>query len=472
MSALLYKPMTPYISWKGKTFYQITSQIQKNKHDGYTSDTTRNLFRPPPNKIYRREIATNVANCSSHASVRIDQINAPGGYIVSEINRPNVGLVNTLDVYSSTNKYENGDCTDRNVCASDNAKRRVRSSGMISKKKAYITERNSDNAYFTNTNQYLVSRNRTFKQNQYAHLRNGEPSLVNTSSQYKTNAYSPNGISHCKLITIIPNVNDTFYYLWTTFVYSESNLASIRATPDNPTLGSYKVVIPPGNYDIQSLNVAIQRRMTDNYHYYIFKRYQNATFLLNFIYNTVENKVELQSYSDYTKWDLNQYEIPTRYSQVMGTPISQSNNNADYRFPVVYFPPNHGFNQVVGFQSGFYPNIESIPTRNVGKMSTGFVSNMPHSVFPLYDIVYYKPSNTRFAVQGGVSSSDRVVRIKYDTITRNGLSYQSAYGPEVAHALAYGVSGTVYTLKDKYGYPNKKTPVLCTSTGELKCSSR
>lgn len=471
MSALLYKPMTPYISWKGKTFYQITSQIKKNKNNSNTSGTTRNFFLPPPNKIYRREIATNIDRCGSHFSSSIDLMNAPNGYIVSEVNLPNRGLVNTLDMNSSSNRYMNGDCIDKNVCIMENARRRVRSSGMINKRKAFIPEKNNDNAYFTNSNQYLVSRNRTFKQNQYTHVRNGEPSLVNSISQYKTNVYSPNGISHCKLATIVKNVNDTFYYLWTTF--DPANIAAVKANPNNVALESYKVVIPPGNYDIKTLNAAFERTLIANNHYYIYKRYRTSEFLLKFVYNTVENKVELQSYSNYTKWDPSQYDVPTINGVVLGTPISPNTDNAaNYRIPVFYFPPNNGFNKIVGVEPGFYPNIESMPSQNVGKTSIGILSNAPHSVFPLYDIVYYKPNNTRFAIQGASTSSDRVTRIKYDTITRNGLSFQSAYGREVAHALAYGVPGTVYTLKDRIGYPNKQTPVFCKASGEMRCAQK
>ena len=465
--------MTPYIPWKGKTFHQITSLLQKNKNDGGTpEDSTRNLFLPPPNKIYRREIVTtdmHLKNCSSSLSSTIDLLNAPGGSIFTESAPQNAGLVNTIDIHSSTNKYENGDCTDKNVCASENAKRRVRSSGMFNRRKAYLPEKNNDNVYFTNTAQYLVSRNRTFKQNQYTHIRPGESSLIDTMSQYKTNVYSPNGISHCKLTTITLGVNDTFYYLWTTFV--DSNIASVKTNPAT-ALDCFKVVIPPGQYDIQSLNRAVQNTLITNYHYYINKQYGTFEFLIKFIYNIVDKKVELQTYSNYTKKDRTYYRVPTVNSVVMGTTVPETNIPLDYRFPVVYFPPNHGFNNVVGFQSGFYPNIESLPNKNKGIESSGMLSNIPHSVFPIYDIVYYKPSNTRFATQGAVSSSDRIHRARYDAITRSGLTFQSVYGREVSSALAYGVPGNIYTKKDKYGYPNKRTPVLCKSSGEMKCDAR
>ena len=49
----------------------------------------------------------------------------------------------------------------------------------------------------------------------------------------------------------------------------------------------------------------------------------------------------------------------------------------------------------------------------------------------------YKPSNFQFAVQGAVSSSTRIDRLKYNTITRNGNSFYSAWGWEGANAGKY-----------------------------------
>lgn len=71
-----------------------------------------------------------------------------------------------------------------------------------------------------------------------------------------------------------------------------------------------------------------------------------------------------------------------------------------------------------------------------------------------YVPVYYKPNNSKFANQGGVSSSTRLVRLKYDTITDVGSSYTAAFGKQTANALAYGVPANGYTIKDKIGYPN------------------
>ena len=77
-----------------------------------------------------------------------------------------------------------------------------------------------------------------------------------------------------------------------------------------------------------------------------------------------------------------------------------------------------------------------------------------------YVPVYYKPNNTKFAVQGAVDSSSRLARLKYDTITDVGGSMRTAFGPETANALAYGVPPNGYTIKEKMGYPNKCTPII------------
>tara|TARA_B100001287_G_scaffold276730_1_gene288980 strand:- start:7446 stop:8321 length:876 start_codon:yes stop_codon:yes gene_type:complete len=70
-----------------------------------------------------------------------------------------------------------------------------------------------------------------------------------------------------------------------------------------------------------------------------------------------------------------------------------------------------------------------------------------------YKETQFKPSNYKFAQQGGVSSSARTSRLNYDTITTNGGLYTKAYGSEVGNALSYGASSDAYTIKQKIGYP-------------------
>jgi hypothetical protein len=482
MSARLNLNAMPYVSWKGQTLQQITSKIKKNQVEADQPISRWNLFRAQPLKIYRREIGlgTETPTCNSRISASIDQFQMPNGYIITENTENKSGLVNTLETPTTTNLSENGNCTiaeeDRHahayVCPVENAKRRVRSSsGLI--RRSFKPANNNDLAYFTNTNQYLVSRNRTFKQNQYTHVRTGDVSILPNASMYNSNTYSPNGLSHCKRVAINAS-NDTFYYLWTTF--NVANIPSIlQSTPADFQNASgsfndcFRVVIPHGDYTIEELQNAFNASMLTNNHYYINKRTSQMEFLLKIIFNTTAQKVELQCFSAKIFSNETEYYRPVVNGILVGTPIT-----TPYKRPAFYFPGNSGFASMVGFQSSqpaFYPNVPSIGSITSDD-NIGFLSVSPINIYPLYDIVYFKPSNTRFATQGAVSASDRVLRVKYDTIARNGMIFQNTYGSGVGSSIAFYTSTDTYNIKDKIGYPNKQTPVFCRSTGELTCARR
>lgn len=81
----------------------------------------------------------------------------------------------------------------------------------------------------------------------------------------------------------------------------------------------------------------------------------------------------------------------------------------------------------------------------------------------------YKPSNAQFATQGAVSSSSRIDRLKYNTITQNGASLRTAWGDEGANAGKYqGTSTAPYFLKSKYQVPTvfhiRENKLVCGST--------
>tara|TARA_B110001450_G_C17611707_1_gene477547 strand:- start:61 stop:945 length:885 start_codon:yes stop_codon:yes gene_type:complete len=62
----------------------------------------------------------------------------------------------------------------------------------------------------------------------------------------------------------------------------------------------------------------------------------------------------------------------------------------------------------------------------------------------------YKPNNRNFATQGAVSSSERLVRLKLNTINKNGASFETAFGSQAANAGRYhGTSEAPYFIKDK-----------------------
>lgn len=287
MSATLNFNPIKYYSWKGRTFTQVTTSLQKNTgtisivSNTTQKDANQNLFKSRPLKIYRREIASQPVTSCSRNSVKIDELNRPNGYIINPIN--NSGLVNTLDINLTTNQYDRADskCNTLDTCMSQqaNARRRVRSSGMI--RKDYDPLQSGSTVaklrYYTNTSQYLNSRNMTFQQNQTIHVKSGDVNSVPGTPSSAANVYSTNSANSC-------------------------------------------------------------------------------------------------------------------------------NNN-----------------------------------------------------------IYYKPNNPQFAQQGGVTSSSRLLRKKFDTITTIGSSYSKSFGMGLANALSYGVPYSGFNLKDKLGYPQKCTPAVTTT---------
>jgi hypothetical protein len=181
-----------YFNWKGKTFNQITSALKKNTYTLNSYDN-RNIFNPHPVKLYRKEIAsTQVTTGNPRVSASIDEFNMPNGYFVTNQTNPSNAACNTLDINITTNKYDLGKAVQLSsnppVCFSqqDNARRRLRSGGMIKK---YNIDNRKQN-YYTSNSQYLYDRNETYDQNQFKYnvTNPGCPSPVYkpNNSKFKT----------------------------------------------------------------------------------------------------------------------------------------------------------------------------------------------------------------------------------------------------------------------------------------------
>lgn len=195
--------------WKGRTFSQVSSIIKKNKRDSTLS--TRMLFRPLPNKIYRREIATVTKPNTRNTSI-VGTMETPGGTIVnSTIDmstcKGNIGLVDfhfnetktakpctsgcDLNFNENNPEFRNSKYI-QSLSQQDNARRRVRSGGM--NRPRFNSNGRSDN--YTSSSQYLQSRNKTFKQNQYTNLRIGDSSISPGFSE-DNNVYASNTVQYC-----------------------------------------------------------------------------------------------------------------------------------------------------------------------------------------------------------------------------------------------------------------------------------
>ena len=60
----------------------------------------------------------------------------------------------------------------------------------------------------------------------------------------------------------------------------------------------------------------------------------------------------------------------------------------------------------------------------------------------------YKPNNTQYSQQGAVDSSDRITRLKLNTVNKNAASYKDIFGSSASRYL--GMASTPYFLKSKY----------------------
>lgn len=195
------------ISWKGKTFSQITADVRKNNNTVSTL-TTRQMMNPQPLKIYRREIVSQpLKTCNRRTSIQLRDFEMPGATIThSKLTDASCnGLSHTIDMNlpNNTCEYPGSSCDSRfssttleNRCLSteNNALRRVRSSGMIPKK--FNVNKNND-TYYTSTRQYLDSRNLTFEQNTYHMLRSGSENTLPGTAAAQQNVYASNTASHC-----------------------------------------------------------------------------------------------------------------------------------------------------------------------------------------------------------------------------------------------------------------------------------
>jgi hypothetical protein len=470
MSSRLNMNEIRYYSWKGKTFNQITSAIQKNKIT--LSSTSGNiLFNARPLPIYRRETRSKTAPATGNerTSASIDQLNMPNGYtLTSNTQSCTVGVLNILDgkeANETTNKYQNGSCLTTNPCMTQeyNARRRVRSSGMI-KKNNVVTGTTYD-PYYTSTKQLLMSRNKTFEQNQYNYIRQGDSFSTPGTSAALNNVYSAHGMSTCAKYHITSVLgNNTYQYQWFDGNY-------------------YTVTIEDGYYDLDDINQQFKYTMSNNKHYLVLNSTNSKIFLLNIGFNSATKKIELQSYLYNTSiYNTSIYSYPA--NNTWSSYVSLSTNTATSLVGV--FILGNGFKDVVGFPGGNYPNVliridgtTSKAYQNPSTNTYTYTTNQSTSstvnakLLPMYSIVYYKPNNSQYAQQGAVSASSLITRLKYNTITNNTYKYQVAYGTALANALAYGVPEGGYTIKDKIGYPIKKTPTFSKySDGFAKCEAK
>lgn len=437
---------TKIAGWKGKTLFQVVATMQKNsnKSSNMTPLTPNQLRKALPLKIYRKEIhnTNGKTNCRGRYSSKITDMDMPGSTIVTEIPRTySNGLVTTLDINQTSLSAENGSCNGQNNCFSPtyNARKRVRSAGMIAKK--FDVNKNND-TYNTSTQQYLTSRNKTIKQNEFHYIRKGNSGLIPGPGLASSNIYSPSGLSHCyQPLISVSNNNNRFVYTWKVWTGQETKETN------------YTVTIPDGRYDVFALNNIFQTAQIVN-NTYLINSGSNIS-LMSITYNTNTQKIVLSANTISCNSSNDYYAIP----------VAVQNNNSwnwvsgqTVITPSITISNDNDFGDLIGF----------IPGKYEGGLNDAFFNGY---ILPNYVALIYKPNNSAYGVQGAVESSARIQRLKYDTINSGAFSIKSAYGTAAANALAYGVSEQVYTAKTLVGDKPKCTPVINPINGSV-CKKR
>jgi hypothetical protein len=198
----------PYVSWKGKTFNQITSALKKNTYVLNQGDQT-NIFKANPVKLYRKEIASHtITSGNPRVSSSIQDFETPNGYsIVSSVLNSDgncIALANTIDPTIPNSKYETSGAIELSdepkICFSqaDNARRRCRSGGSAIKQ--YDITNHKKN-YYTSSKQYLYDRNQTFEQNQFKYAVSDKSNCSAPTVKKSNNRfYTQGGVSSSDLI--------------------------------------------------------------------------------------------------------------------------------------------------------------------------------------------------------------------------------------------------------------------------------
>lgn len=368
-----------------------------------------------------------------------------------------------------------GKCDQVACSKSADAKRRVRSSGNVKRKFSA-----SNDTYYTSNNEYLISRNRTVKQNEFNYVRYGDASYQPGSPQSIANVYAPSGINHCAKLSIgghSTGASPLFQYQWLDGLV-------------------YDFTIADGSYDLGELVTLFRTTLIANKHYYNDTANGSKIFLFNFVYSTSVDKIQIQCFATN-----NSAIHPTpRYT----LPVGATWVSPDYSIVPVIQILNNDFQSALGITVGNYPAADisgntvgsrnqTQPRTNTNPANNIYGTLLPATRASLYGIsypnsvegnqfklgsvkpgigtpyvpLYYKPSNSKFATQGSVDASSRLARLKYDVVTKSANTYMTAYGKHTANALAYGVPGPSYSIKEKIGYTNGRTPVVRGSGGCL-----
>lgn len=384
---------TPTTQWKGTTYPVATPYYRKNTIPEPT--TTRELFLSRPIPHFRLETPMSDEPCTQRPYYANLIRNIPGAYryatpgsITNAIDAPEFPPF-TCDPASSGCPVYNPRKT---------ALERIR---RVSNGHKGWDPATGSSAVFHTTDAYLRNRTKLFDQHNFHYIQSGDTTALPGSTQASDNIYRPHGLASCPKYYISSALqNHTFSYRWT----------------DGEV---YSAVFPDGWYTLATFQNAWENIQRTNQTYFQNETTGTIHYLIRFAHNTAIDRISLSIL------DPAQYADAVNPKDDIGSVLS-----------VILVDSLLG-SDGLGFQSMSYTGYATYDSVSKGKLAT------------TYRRTYYNPSNPQYATSHAVPSSDRLLRLQYNTINRTAATYFEPFGHGNAVAMAYGVMRNKRVEKDK-----------------------
>lgn len=406
-------PISPYITWKGLA---TNSAIPSNSRPDLTESGT--AFKANPIRQWRKQLLPNTGSGVPGRRAGIGMpMDLPGGSVylgdvpantdcLLNASADTTGLKEDIVKFNNTNFRQMLDTQGCLSGACNPQQNRIKSSTTLLSK-----------TYYPDRKSYMRSRGNLFDQKLTALPVPGITYLDasgnllpvtgdNATRQIKNcNFQFPTDVNWYKIyITLQSNGNQIF-------------TAYFAVNPLTDVIQNFYYV------DTNNQYVDILLPLTGNFNY----DYRADNKFINNKFTT--NGTNIKSVIPYIN---SSYSNPTRLSLYQINPLTYisykpTNDNVTewVDLPVYNDPPS-----VFAFT---FAAIDCLPSLSTFKCNTKTI---------------YKPNNAQYGKQGAVDSSDRITRLKLNTVNKNAASYKNVFGSSASKYL--GMASTPYFTKSKY----------------------
>jgi hypothetical protein len=402
----MYWTVHQEVQWKGPTHPIAVPTRRKNAI--LPPSTSRELFTTRAVPHYRLEMES---GCSNRPYLNNLIRNVPGAFRYS-----------TPGIESNATDALNHPQSNCEQCVPHNSRKialdKVR---RISNGRKNWNPATGTSTTFQTTREYLHNRAKLFDQNNFHYIQSGDSSALPGTTQASDNVYRTGGISSCSKYFISAELqNHTFTYIWT----------------DGET---YTAEFPDGWYTLAMFQNAWEGIQRDNHTYFLNEATGEIYYLIRFTHNSAIDRISLSIVD------------PSIYADVGTNQIAEVDEPTDIS---VSLEDSMLGEDGLGFPSAVYTGYGVHNSSTLGRLAT------------TYYRTYYNPSNPQYATTHAVPSSDRLLRLQYNTINKTAATYLEPYGHGNAVAMAYGVMRNARVEKDKHNHPYYTSKLI---NGEWVC---